>query len=717
MDNEEHIPLEVDDAKVRQIIAKIKKSIKSFSITNGKSFILPPRDELFSSKYHLSFLELRNEGLAIEKLLKDAEEQEESNENSSNLIPKNINSHYLDGRFLIFTTHPPIEKDINDIQYDFSLKFGQIVAFHSDSNEILLGMIATKLNEDVYRVFDLSNDFMFTICTSNQICPFPIVLPKELNSSTSFSAGDKVIAFTSAPHHDRKQFSIQSGEVVCLTTNEETDEKNYDVKLSDGSVITTEPQFLTKFDSPFTCKNEQAEEQKQEYLANGIDPTVMLDPKEARKFKNANAKKMRDMKKKAAEAAGNQNLEDQQDASEGSSDKKKEKKKKQITMATRHSLRTKPNSTPDISSSSPNKSTISQEDNRDAPGNTIKLPLASELHVSDQSSAPPPSSTHQIPLAAPPRVIQLQNMQMQHQFQQQYLFQQQMMLQHHQSPHFVQQQTGKTPISQSLTVSPTQFVQYQRLPINKQALPQIQQPIYQPRKPSLGSVMRVNSPNIDHLRDEESQNQEIEHKVVPLAKDESQNASLKVQNDFDDQNSPHISSPSQESQNHLENPSVNEATITSDDTSINSIESAHPTEPVETTSLNETVNQNEPSEATVNLDETKEQNNQIEPHIEKENFESSDTNENLMLSNIGDFVKQVGSDELDELIDQVRSEELSGPRIPLYPEQSSEFAQIKKSTKIVDPEFMESTGPADIGEFPQPLEIMKSGKQNNDQSD
>ena len=38
--NDELITLEVDDAKVRQIIAKIRKSIKSFSITSGKSFIL-----------------------------------------------------------------------------------------------------------------------------------------------------------------------------------------------------------------------------------------------------------------------------------------------------------------------------------------------------------------------------------------------------------------------------------------------------------------------------------------------------------------------------------------------------------------------------------------------------------------------------------------------------------------------------------------------------
>lgn len=506
--NQDIIPLQADDAKVRQLITKIKKSLKGLSISNNKNIVLPPREELFNSKYHVNYLELRKEGLAIEKLIKEAEEQDISVD-SSNSIPKFINPHYLDVRFSIFTCHSPPIANIDNLQFELSLKFGQIVAVHSDSNEIFLGMIANKLDEDVYRVFDLSDVFMFTICTSNQICPFPSILPKTLSASTAFSTGDKVIAFSTVTTQDRKQFQIQSGEVVCLVSNNNSKEQSYNIKLKDETVITIEPQFLTKYESPFKCENEQAEELKQECIENGIDPTIMLDPKEARKFKQANAKKLRS-KKKAEASSEVQQQDDKQieadgnPAAEGQNStlgKKKERKRSPTSMTTRSRSNPVKKASPKPKASSntnETKETITlPSPQNDVNGIPMKLPIAADMNFIDQNSV----SGNSPAIAAPPRVMQLQNFQMSQvqQQQQQYIYQQQYLQQQKQQQNFSHLQFS--PISQV-----SQIQQQQPLP-QQQAQ---KHPVHEGQSSQLDEQSILNTHNQQNSAENETQQTDME---------------------------------------------------------------------------------------------------------------------------------------------------------------------------------------------------------------
>lgn len=506
--NQDIIPLQADDAKVRQLITKIKKSLKGLSISNNKNIVLPPREELFNSKYHVNYLELRKEGLAIEKLIKEAEEQDISVD-SSNTIPKFINPHYLDVRFSIFTCHSPPIANIDNLQFELSLKFGQIVAVHSDSNEIFLGMIANKLDEDVYRVFDLSDVFMFTICTSNQICPFPSVLPKTLSASTAFSTGDKVIAFSTVTTQDRKQFQIQSGEVVCLVSNNNSKEQSYNIKLKDETVITIEPQFLTKYESPFKCENEQAEELKQECIENGIDPTIMLDPKEARKFKQANAKKLRS-KKKAEASSEVQQQDDKQieadgnQAAEGQNStlgKKKERKRSPTSMTTRSRSnpvkKASPKSKASSNTNETNETITLPSPQNDVNGIQMKLPIAADMNFIDQNSVSGNSSA----IAAPPRVMQLQNFQMSQvqQQQQQYIYQQQYLQQQKQQQNFSHLQFS--PISQV-----SQIQQQQPLP-QQQAQ---KHPVHEGQSSQLDEQSILNTHNQQNSSENETQQTDME---------------------------------------------------------------------------------------------------------------------------------------------------------------------------------------------------------------
>ena len=296
-----YLPFQADDSKARQFVAKVKRSLKSFSVSNSKTITLPPKDELYHQKYHKFYLQLRDEGLSLKKLVDDAMQQEESSE-SSIPHPKYINSRFLDMRYNIFIWHQPFRADVSEISYDMSLRFGQIVAFHA-FDRVMLGMVATKIEENLYRVFNLAEDFFFMICTADQICPFPNILASKNIASAALKQGTKVIGFSFRPSPDKRDFSIKVGVVQSSFSSNGV---KYNVLNEDSSSAIYDEAFVTPFISPFTSDKEAVE--NKELLAYlPIDPTVLLDPKEARKIKQV--KKPRPPKKKPEQTTKENNNE------------------------------------------------------------------------------------------------------------------------------------------------------------------------------------------------------------------------------------------------------------------------------------------------------------------------------------------------------------------------------------------------------------------------
>lgn len=298
MDIDEYLPLEIDNDKAQLILSKVKKTLRTFSLSSGRNFSVPSKETLRSQKYHKNYLELREEGLALNRLVEEAEDPNKLQE-ATTVFPRFINTRYIDARFNIFTRHPPCISNSTEIEFDPCLKTGQIVVYRTESNYYSVGMIAPKIDDEIYRVFNLAEEYEYSLVKINNIFPFPAIFPKKLsNNSSVFQPGTQIFILQNDQNLERNKSIVLKGKIIQFDDTSAPQNIKYVVELEDNQRIVVDGQFITLQESPFHIEDEEAVNAKiQDLINQGIDQLILLDPKEAKKYKISVAKKNKQKRK------------------------------------------------------------------------------------------------------------------------------------------------------------------------------------------------------------------------------------------------------------------------------------------------------------------------------------------------------------------------------------------------------------------------------------
>jgi hypothetical protein len=156
--------------QLHEISTTVRQILSQFSVGVGGK---PSPDSVLAPKHARHLLELHNEGLRLSKLFEEALTNPSIPSEAPIPFPKTLTPFYLDSRYSIFRMQKMRVLSPYDSIYAIPPIISCEICVVKRDETYFLGLIGHEINPEIYRVFEMSKEFDFTICCLHDISLFP----------------------------------------------------------------------------------------------------------------------------------------------------------------------------------------------------------------------------------------------------------------------------------------------------------------------------------------------------------------------------------------------------------------------------------------------------------------------------------------------------------------------------------------------------------------
>lgn len=249
--------------------------------------------DVMDAKYHPIYLELKNEGIQLNKAFENPEEIQIKTEPGSAFARKYTKQH-LDTRYSIFA-YQNLSDSVTTYPCEPYLDPGLVCVVVISETDWFLGMVTYEIEDDIFRVFDLSKEFEFRLCCSHHCYLFPAgkAAPDFQGYSATCTSGlvegDRI--FYCQVARSRMDHKLHQATFIA-----ELPDGKASIKLDGSDTIqTVSLQHVAKMIFAFSPESQERLSAFEKTFS--YDPSDLLDEKREKKQKVAKVPKKAKLKK------------------------------------------------------------------------------------------------------------------------------------------------------------------------------------------------------------------------------------------------------------------------------------------------------------------------------------------------------------------------------------------------------------------------------------